>query len=79
MLAIIIDHPHRDLPSFVKLSEHLILNSHVNEVILAALYFIDHFLLSKLFKRKVKVIMFNHFRINFCKRIKYSSASGKKI
>ena len=78
MLAIIVDHPRRDLPSIVKLSEHLILSKNINEVILVPSYYVDHFLLSNLFKHKVKVVIFNHIRINFCDRIKYSSTRGKR-
>lgn len=78
MLAIIVDHPRRDLPSIVKLSEHLILSKNINEVILVPSYYVDHFLLSNLFKHKVKVVIFNHLRINFCDRIKYSSTRGKR-
>ena len=78
MLAIIVDHPRRDLPSIVKLSEHLILHTNIKDVVLVPSYYIDQFLLSKLFRQKVKVVIFNHFRINFCSRIKYSSNSGKR-
>jgi len=78
MLAIIVDHPRRDLPSIVKLSEHLILHTNINQIVLVPSYYIDQFLLSNLFKSEVKVVIFNHFRINFCNRIKYSSAYGKR-
>ena len=64
MLAIVVDHPQRDLPSIIKLSEHLIMNSYCNQIVLVPSYFLDHFLLSEIFKKKVKVVIFNHFRIN---------------
>ena len=38
MIAIVVDHPKRDLPSIVKLSEHLILSKNINEVILVPSY-----------------------------------------
>ena len=65
MLAIIVDHPRRDLPSIVKLSEPLILIKNINEVILVPSYYVDNFLLSNLFKHKGNVVIFNHLRINF--------------
>ena len=76
MLAIIVDHPRRDLPSIVKLSEHLILHTNINQIVLVPSYYIDQFFYQ--IYSEVKVVIFNHFRINFCNRIKYSSAYGKR-
>ena len=54
------------------------MNSCCNQIVLVPSYFLDHFLLSEIFKKKVKVVIFNHFRINYCKRIKFSSKHGKR-
>jgi len=44
---------------------------------LVPFYFLDHFLLSSFFKKKIKCIVFNYFRKNISNHIKYSSQNGK--
>lgn len=76
MIAIVVDHPKRDLPSIVKLSEYLIEKLKM-DVILVPFYNLDNFLLSKLFKSYTKLILFNYFRLNISEKIKFSYNSGK--
>lgn len=77
MIAIIVDHPNRDLPSIVCLSEALIKSKVTDEVILVPFYFLDHFLLSSFFKKNIKCTIFNYLRRNILSHLKYSSDSGK--
>jgi len=77
MIAIIVDHPNRDLPSIVNISELLIKNNITNSVVLTPFYFIDNFFLSSLFKKQIKYVVYNYLRINIFKYLRYSSNAGK--
>ena len=74
MIAIIVDHPKRELPFVVKLAEEFL--KRFNEVILIPMYEIDDFLLSRKFK-ETKLIIFNYIRKNNLDKIEYSHLSGK--